>query len=273
VKVVALALTLVTPSCAAVADFWWLGTGSGRVRTSSSGTTLVSAARVDTWREIVVSREAASCFDVEQPYMRYGSEDSRTRSPRGFSTLTTFATILEAGAVGGYLYFTCSADNCPSTYYVVPFAIDLAWGLYRSLTIGPSFALDVTVDRSADLVPADPEYRVRTPCPAGTAITLRRRDDSITIEVDAQGSYEDLPLEAFVSKPDPGRIELVEPNDARFGVCPGRCEFPTRCQLLANGEATCMGAAKYDDACISDTDCLGPSARCQALADGTGRCR
>lgn len=165
-------------------------------RLKMEGTTLpVRPGKVS--REVRLDREhGLMCVDVDEPVVRATFIETQARNPNGIKTLVIIMTALEAGIVGA-LASVGDSSNYRSPFLLVPVGADLAWGVFRSITIHREIIQGTVV--TADGPEHTRVVTMKTPCPPATEIALASDGATFVARIGTGGRLEELELPALVA--------------------------------------------------------------------------
>ncbi len=165
----------------------------------------LATGRVDTWREISFDSQGLICRDVYSPWTRQADVTHAVVNPNGYKAATQTFTVLESLIVGAVVIgneVVCSRESCTGSdrwtipVAAVPFALDIAWGIYRSFTIHNEILRSSHVAWGGER-PSDPLEGLVEACPVGTDIVLTDGGEQLLVRVEEGGRSASLQLPAL----------------------------------------------------------------------------
>jgi hypothetical protein len=192
--------------CASTVDIAYLITGP-RTTISYQGPA-VPAERVDRWLEVALDpRAGLLCTEARRPRVRRAFAAVDAEDANGYRLPMQFATALDAAALTGIAVAretTCAGrTDCGSALlfysWLLPLALDLGWGIYRSVTIHPQVYQAMHVEWSDDQ--GDEVLVTRAACAPGTVVVLRAPDAGarVSLHIGAEGRLAPAELPALVA--------------------------------------------------------------------------
>ena len=130
------------------------------------------------------SRVGLVCHYQDEVRVRGSSVTYETVFTNGIRPLAYVPTSIEAGIC---LPLVALGEPYRNPYFLIPLGIDLAYGLYRSLTIKPEIRHYTFVYSGGS---GSETVRSKEPCPLGTEIVLNADGQDLTVHFDERGYME-----------------------------------------------------------------------------------
>jgi hypothetical protein len=190
----ALALVLALPAsgCATLADGLYLLSGPNGDATARGTALPVDPGQ--SWREVKVDREhGLVCSRVDAPVVRETAIEYQSVDPNGYKLMMQLFTGLEAGVFGTVF---AASESSRKPWLLVPVGADVAWGVYRSITIKPTIRHATLIDMRGK---GTRTFALKDPCPPGAEVALAEGDARLRVHVAANGWMEPSELSALIA--------------------------------------------------------------------------
>jgi hypothetical protein len=150
----------------------------------------------DSARAVKLDRQhGLVCTTVDSPVVRGTSRETKSVDPNGVKTLVILAESFEGGLVGLALWKGDAPFRRP--YFVVPAGLDLAWGLYRAITIKPTIVRETIVRVEDD--DSTRTVSFETPCPPGTEVAVEGDGVVETLRIGSDGRLDEVALPTLIA--------------------------------------------------------------------------
>jgi hypothetical protein len=136
------------------------------------------------------------CATVDTTIVRNTWTETEAVDPNGIKTLVIMLTALEGSIFA--LSVWQGDHHFHSPYYIVPVALDVGWGIFRSITIHPEIIRGARVSVDDDEHPGA-TTSASVPCPVGTEIVLLGDGETLMAHTGASGWLEPAEVPALIA--------------------------------------------------------------------------